>query len=152
MKFLIVALISMSPISELRGGIPTAVFAYKISPLIAYIFCAAANIVPAVILVYSLNWLERFFSSHWLWAKRTLDKIYAKTKKKMSRKFEIYGFIALTLFVAIPLPITGVWTGAIAANIFGVKPKYAIPSLALGVAIAGIIVLTASLGIKVSVR
>ncbi len=152
MKFLIVALISMSPISELRGGIPTAIFVYKMTPSLAYLLCVIANIVPAVVLVYSLDWIERFFSSHWAWAKRILDKIYAKTKKRMSRKFEIYGFIALTLFVAIPLPVTGVWTGAIAANVFGIKSRYAIPSLALGVVIAGVIVLTTSLGIKTSLR
>ena len=51
-----------------------------------------------------------------------------------------YGAIGLALFVAIPLPVTGAWTGSLAAIVFDIKPKYAFPAIVLGVTIAGIIV------------
>ena len=51
-----------------------------------------------------------------------------------------YGALGLTLFVAIPLPVTGAWTGSLAAIMFDIKPRYAFPAIILGVTIAGIVV------------
>ena len=59
---------------------------------------------------------------------------------KKSQKVMKFGAIGLALFVAIPLPITGAWTGSVAAILFDIKPRYAFPAIILGVTIAGIIV------------
>ena len=67
----------------------------------------------------------------------------AKQQEKINR----YGFFGLTIFVAIPLPMTGVWTGAAIAHLLGIRKRRAVPALALGTVIAGIIVTLAALGI-----
>ena len=68
--------------------------------------------------------------------------------KKHSKKFETFEEIALVTFVAIPLPGTGAWSGALVAFVFGIPPKKSIPLIFLGVAIAGIAVSLITLGIK----
>jgi uncharacterized membrane protein len=67
----------------------------------------------------------------------------AKQQEKINR----YGFLGLTIFVAIPLPMTGVWTGAAIAYLLGIKKRMAVPALALGTVIAGILVTLAAVGI-----
>ena len=79
-------------------------------------------------LLSKIKFMDRFFN--WLY-----ERTYKKRKNVMK-----YGAIGLSLFVAIPLPITGAWTGSMAAIVFNIKPKYALPAIFLGVIIAGIVV------------
>ena len=79
--------------------------------------------------------------------RRIFDWLFERTRKKFYNKHEKYGDLALVLFVGVPLPTTGVWTGAVAAWLFGVKPKKAFALISLGVSISATIVTLITLGI-----
>jgi len=126
------------PISELRGAIPLAL-AMGFSPLKAYILAFTGNILPVIPLLFLLQPIvDRF--RHIKWVGSFFDWLYERTRKKASlvEKFEAIGLI---LFVAIPLPITGAWTGCVAATLFKIRFRYAFPAILAGVVIAGLIVL-----------
>ncbi len=152
MNQLLVALIlSVLPISELRLALPIAMdYALKNSMPIFPIFflIVILNILVIFPILFFLDYLhERFmvFSLYrkifGFWLRKTQKKV-DKIEKRMPR----YGYLSLTLFVAIPLPVTGAWTGCLIAWVLGLERKKSIPAIALGVCIAGIIVLGASLG------
>ncbi len=143
-KEVITLLISTLPIFELRGAIPIAVLQFNMPIAKAYILSVIGNLLPILPILYFLEpirkllskikFMDKFFT--WLY-----DRTYKKSKNVMK-----YGAIGLTLFVAIPLPVTGAWTGAVAALLFEVPPKYAFPSIILGVLTAGVIVSLITLG------
>lgn len=137
-KELIVLIISMLPISELRGAIPVAIFKFNMPIFKAYIISVIGNLIPVLPIIYFLEPIRRFLSKIKLFRK-FFDWLYERTYKR-SKKVMKYGAIGLALFVAIPLPVTGAWTGSVAAIIFNIKPQYAFPSIIAGVLVAGIIV------------
>jgi uncharacterized membrane protein len=138
-------LISMLPISELRGAIPYALTVGKMGWLEAYITAVIGNFIPVIPI---LLFLEK--ASAWLRRYRIADRFFewffnrTRRKGKIVEKFEAVG---LVLFVAIPLPVTGAWTGCAAAVIFGIPLKLAVPAIALGIMIAGCVVTLASMGV-----
>lgn len=143
---LAVILIAMTPISELRGAIPVAIGIYKMNPLDAFLLSIFGNILPVAPLLLYLNtmerWLRRFsiFNKFFNW-------LFERTKRKLSDDIARYEALALCIFVALPLPATGAWTGCAAAFLFGMKFRRAFPAILLGVVIAGIIVTLASIGV-----
>lgn len=132
-------IIGALPISELRGAIPVAMGIYGMTPLEAYFFSVVGNLLPVIPLLLFLepvsNYLRRYriFDIFFTW-------LFARTHRNHTERFEKYGTFALTLFVAIPLPVTGAWTGCAAAFVFGIKFKHSLPSITAGVMIAGVIV------------
>lgn len=132
--------VSMMPIFELRGAIPLAVLHFKIPLTLAYFLAWAGNLVPVLPLIYFLEPIRKFLSRFSVF-KKFFDWLYRRTYRKSHRVMK-YGAIGLTLFVAIPLPVTGAWTGSVAAIIFDIKPRYAFPAIVAGVTIAGVIVST----------
>jgi uncharacterized membrane protein len=126
-KDLKIFVMAMLPIIELRGAIP---YAICVSPEVwipkAYLLAVIGNLVPVIPIL--------FF--------RFLTWLFARTRRR-AEIVERYEAIGLTLFVAIPLPVTGAWTGALAAFIFGIRRRWAIPCIALGVMIAGVVVILA---------
>lgn len=131
---------AMTPIAELRGAIPLGVLVYKLPAAEVFLWAVVGNMIPVPIILFALepvsNWLRRrsrFFD-------RFFEKLFSRTREKHGWRFERFRDLALVSFVAIPLPMTGAWTGALAAFLFGVKPRRAIPLIATGVAIAGAIV------------
>ncbi|MBU2617583.1 MAG: small multi-drug export protein, partial [Euryarchaeota archaeon] len=88
------------------------------------------------------NHLRRYKS----WDK-FFDWLFTRTHRKHNERFEKYGAIALSLFVAVPLPVTGAWTGCAAAFVFGIKFRHALPAILLGVLIAGVVVTLTCLGV-----
>ncbi|MDI6840860.1 MAG: small multi-drug export protein [bacterium] len=134
---IITLLLAMAPISELRGAIPYAL-SQGMGYVEAYIFSIIGNLIPAIPLLLLLGpiseFLRRFkpFENFFTWW-------FGYTLRR-SKLVERYECIGLTLFVAIPLPITGAWTGSVAAFLLGIKFKFAFPSIVLGVLLAGIIV------------
>jgi uncharacterized membrane protein len=140
-----VFLLSMLPISELRGAIPIAIGVYNLSPIEAYFWAVIGNIIPVIFILKYLDTVSKFlasrskkFNSFFLW-------LFERTRKNHGHKFEKWGALALITFVAIPLPITGGWNGALAAFVFGIPFKKALPLIFLGVMIAGVIVTGLSL-------
>ncbi len=143
-KYLIAFVISMLPIVELRGGIPAAIFGdsfmggEKIAWYWAYLLCCFGNLLPIpFILIFIdkvIKWMNgsKHFSKLGTW----LEKKAAKNTGKVQK----YEFFGLMLFVAIPLPMTGAWTGALVAGVTKMKFKHAMISITGGVLIAGAIV------------
>lgn len=130
--------LSMLPIAELRGGIPYAIF-NGISPVLAYFICVGANIMAFPIVHFFLEFLHPYFMKVKLY-ENLFDKIVVRTRKKIEGNIEKWGFWGLMIFVMIPLPVTGAYTGSFAAWLFNIQKKKAFMSVALGVVIAGIIV------------
>lgn len=139
-------LLAMSPIFELRGAIPLAMGVYSLSPLEAYLISVIGNLVPVVFL---LLYLEPV--SHWLMryrlGKAFFDWLFTRTYRKHVERHQKYGLLALTFFVALPLPVTGAWTGSAIAFIFGLKFRQAFPAIAVGVCIAGAVVTASVMGV-----
>ena len=130
-----VAAISALPWIELRGGIPVGVFTFHMNPLLAFAIATVANcliIYPAFIF---LDWFFDLMNRIPFMA-----KMIKKTQDNAKPYVDKYGMLGLGVFVAIPLPGTGAYSGALAAHIFGIKGKKAFISIALGVVGAGIIV------------
>jgi uncharacterized membrane protein len=145
-QVLSVLVMAALPVSELRGAIPLAIGLYHFDPVTAYLLGVLGNMLPVPFLLRLLepvtdllrrvSTLERFIT--WL---------FARTRRKHSALVKQWGAFALVLFVAIPLPATGAWTGALVAHVFGIPFRYAFPLIAVGVSIAGVIVTLATLGV-----
>ncbi|MDD2352440.1 MAG: small multi-drug export protein [Candidatus Caldatribacteriota bacterium] len=140
-----ITLLSTLPVLELRGSIPIAISYYHLPVLESYIFAVFGNLIPAVFLLLYLKPFSDFlrkcpiFDIFFSW-------LFKRTRRH-EKKYEKYGALFLLFFVAIPLPVTGAWTGSVAAFLFGIRFWYAFPMIAGGVMIAGIIVTFANLGI-----
>ncbi len=138
--YLLSALLGIIPISELRGAIPYAYF-NEVPLFWAFLIGVLSNaLVPFIGFVF-------FATLHTLLDKWKLyhnffEKTIARARKKVGEKVNKYGLLGLMLFVAIPLPITGAWTGTVGAWVLGLDRKKSILFILLGVLIAGIIVTT----------
>lgn len=145
---LVVFLISMSPVFELRGAIPVAIGVYHMAPLSAFFWAVLGNVIPIVFIILGLDLLINKFLIHRIYIfNRFFTWLFERTRKNHSGKIERWKDLALMIFVAIPLPGTGAWTGALIAYVFGIPLKRAFPMIALGVLIAGIIVSLVTVGI-----
>lgn len=134
------------PISELRGAIPMGVGAFHFPIYKAYGLSLVGNLIPVIPILFLLERVSQFLSTHSRLAERFFEWLFAHTRRR-SRAVEKYGAIGLILFVAIPLPITGAWTGCVAAFLFGIRKNWAVLCITLGVILAGIIVSFATLGV-----
>ena len=142
--------IAALPIVELRLAIPwalapTSVFGGGLEWWQAFIWAICGNFVPIIPLLVILepvsNWLRR-----WSLFDRFFEWLFTRTRKR-GKWIERYEALGLILFVGIPLPGTGVWTGAVAAFVFGIRFRYALPCVVLGMLLAAILVTLASLGV-----
>ncbi len=127
---------------ELRGSLPLSILYYRNNPVVSFFVLTAFNIliVPLVFLLWDI--------ALFLADKIKIVDIYLKKLRKRSEKaVEKYGFWALALFVAIPLPGTGAYTGAFIAEPFGVDKRKAFFSVAVGVFVAGLLVMLMSVGV-----
>jgi len=138
------ALLSMTPIGELRAGIPVAI-ASGVSPLVAYVVCVLANILVVPILFFFLEVIHRRLL-HVGSYQSAFDKYMEKSRKKTGHLVEKYGVFGLALFVAIPIPVTGAYTATLAAWFFGMNKWKTVLSILLGLLMAGAIVLFVVLG------
>ena len=135
---LITALLSIAPISELRGAIPYALA--KGMPVVwAYLFCVSMNFLASILVLVFLNTFHKLFYHINLY-RRFFDNFIEKARNKVGAKLDKYGTWGLTVFVAIPLPVTGAITGTLGAWVLGMKKRQILPAVLAGVAIAGIIV------------
>ena len=136
---------AMTPIGELRLAIPLAIYTYDVNWYLALPIAVVGNMVPVLILMPGLNRLSRILSSFPNPAGKLLAWQENRLRRVQSRRFDRYGGLALVILVAIPLPMTGAWTGSLAAWTFRIPPRRAIPLIALGVLIAGLIVTVVTL-------
>jgi uncharacterized membrane protein len=134
--------IAVIPISELRGAIPIAISVYHFPWYYAYLFGVIGNLLPVPFILLLLDKIIPLLGRVGFLDK-LMQRYFAWTKRR-SKQIERYGWFGLTLFVAIPLPVTGAWTGSILAVLLGMKFKRAFSAILLGVIIAGIIVTCAT--------
>ena len=131
-----VAFISMLPLIELRGAIPVGM-TLGLSTIVTYIIAVIGNILPIPFIL----WFSRPIMA-WLKKTKLLRPIAEKLEKKTEAnrdKIMKYSAFGLFIFVAIPLPGTGAWSGALAAALLDMRFKYAFPSIVAGVMTAGLI-------------
>jgi uncharacterized membrane protein len=145
-------IISALPIVELRGGLPLAInYAIENNLPISLVFflIVLTNILVIFFVFYFLDNLHKIFLKN-SWYKKFFNFYLNKMQKKIDKfekKYSALGFLTLIIFVAIPLPGTGAWTGCFVSWILGLDRKKSIFSIATGVLIAGILVLLATLGL-----
>ncbi len=136
---LAVVVVSMVPIIELRGAIPLGHF-LDLGTIPTYWWAVLGNLLPVPIILWLLPPVARWAERHWAWLDRTIERLSTYTERRHSHRFERMRDVALISFVAIPLPVTGAWSGAMAAYVFGVKRGRALVLISIGVMIAGVIV------------
>jgi uncharacterized membrane protein len=146
-----VLIISMSPFFELRLSIPMGIFYYHIPTSLTFVLSIIGN---TFVIIPTMLFLEHFISFLMKKVKlidKICTKIFEKTKHKHTKSFNLYGALGLILIVALPLPGTGAYSGALIAYVFGVPIQKALPLLSAGVIIAGFIVTILSMGVNASI-
>ena len=137
-KELVVLVISALPVLELRGALPVAINLFHFPWYYALLLAIIGNLLPVPFLLLFLSNISRLLSKIGIFEKM-LHWLFEHTRRR-GKIINRYERIGLTLFVAIPLPVTGAWTGSLAAVLFGLKFKHAFLSIFVGVLIAGAIV------------
>jgi len=132
------AILTLLPVFELRGGLPYALL-LGIPWMLAYPYCVLLNALVAPIAYLFLDSVHKLLY-RWPFYSTNFDKLVERTRKKMTRKVEIFGFWGVAVFVGIPLPVTGAWTGTLGAWILGLSRKKTLLAILIGVAISGLIV------------
>ena len=147
-KKVLVFLISMCPILELRGGLIAAAL-LNLKPVESYILCIIGNVIPIPFILWFMNKILIFMrnSKHFKKFALWLDKKVEKNKGKIEK----YGYLGLVLFVGIPLPGTGAWTGCLVASVLELDKKKSFIAAVLGVFMASIIMMIVSFGVIKSI-
>ncbi len=143
-KEIMVFIISLMPILELRGGLLAASL-IGLDPIPSYIISIIGNILPIPFILWFMGSILK-----WMHGKKHLNKIATWLDKKVEKnksKIENVGFWGLTLFVGIPLPGTGAWTGCLIASVLQMDKKKSFLAATLGVIMASIIMMFISFGL-----
>ncbi len=143
--WLITLIFAALPISEVRGAIPLAIGVYGFSPLEAYLLSVFGNILPIIPLLLFLGPVSDFLRRFSL-GDKFFTWLFGRTRRKYIQDHEGFGLTALAIFVAIPLPMTGAWTGCAIAFLLGFRFWPAFAAIAAGVLIAGAVVTATVMG------
>lgn len=139
-KWLTTIVISMLPIVELRGSLPAAVKVFGLGWGLSYVLSVLGNMVPVPFLLIFYPAVERMLRRIGFMA-RFFDRLNDRARRKGHRKVELWGELGLVFFVAIPLPVTGAWTGTLIAFLFKLDRVRAFFAILAGVMIAGLIMM-----------
>ena len=142
-KELVVLVIAALPVLELRGAIPIAINMFGLPWYYAFFLALIGNLRPVPFILLFLEALTRVLGKADI-LRRMLDWLFERTRRR-GRIIERYERIGLALFVAIPLPATGAWTGSLAASLLGLPFRHAFLAILAGVFVAGVIVTCLSL-------
>ena len=136
---------SMVPVLELRGALIWAA-ADGLNPVLSYIVCVIGNTLPVPFLIMFVRPIFEWMKKRTAWMRNIAEKLEAKAHDKAEtiKKYEMLG---LFLFVAIPLPGTGAWTGSLIAAVLGMRVKHSFPMIFLGVLTAGVIMTLGAFGV-----
>ena len=138
-RCLFTMLVSMIPIIELRGGLPFGV-ALGLPYHLAFPAAVIGNLIPAPFIIVYIRRIFELMRRYLPWLNGVVDKLERKAHLK-GRKVQKYQYLGLWLFVAVPLPGTGAWTGSLAAAFLDMRLKKAMPAVILGVMTAGCIMI-----------
>ena len=145
-EFILTLLVSMLPVVELRGGIPFGVAA-GLPVWAAYLAAVIGNLLPVPFIVVYIQRIFMFMRQNMPRLNSVVDKMEQKAHLKSASVLK-YQYLGLAIFVAIPLPGTGAWTGALVAAFLDMLLKKAMPSIMGGVLSAGLIISILSYGVK----
>ncbi len=146
-KYIIIFLVSMVPLLELRGAIPFSV-GFGLPSIPSFIICVIGNMLPVPVIFWFarrvLEWGKdkKVIGGFFTWCLEKGDKGGKKLTEKAGRGV----YVALFLFVGIPLPGTGAWTGTLAASFLDLEWKKSVVAVMAGVVLAGIIMYLVSIG------
>ena len=136
-----VALVSALPVLELRAGIPLGRLLLELGAVPTWFWAVIGNLAPLPVVFWLLGVCDRYCTPDRVgWLRRLLDRLYARTRRRHTAWFARISDLALVALVAIPLPLTGGWTGVLAAYVFGVPFRRAFWLIGVGVAVAGTVV------------
>ena len=147
-----VFILSMLPVLELRFAIPYGMAALEMSRWTALIFALAGNWLISVFLLWALDPVTQFLRKHIPGMKPLTDWLFHRTRTKHSKKVTEMGHIALLLFVAVPLPGSGAWSGSLVSYLFDVKKKTALLWITLGLIISGVVVAYGTTGVMQAIE
>jgi len=139
MIYIITAFLALLPISELRGAIPYGI-ANGLTPVFTWFYCVFLNAAVGPLVYIFLSTFHKFLV-RFSWYQNLFERFVEKTRHKIEGKVKKYGYLGITIFVAIPLPVTGAYTGTLGSWILGLEPKKTFLSVLVGVMISGSIVL-----------
>lgn len=127
-------IIAAIPVVEVRGAVPIALEIFHLPVVTGALLSFLGSIVPALVIPSVLQAIEIPCRRASKTCARFLDWTAHHVEKRYTQRYRALGAVGLAVFVAIPLPLTGVWTGALAAWLFRIPKRYAIPALILGTA------------------
>ena len=136
--FLLSGFLTLLPISELRGGLPAALMGGIPLPL-SLAYCIALNALVGPLVYLFLATLHKLLIK-WSFYQNLFEKIIERARHKLEQKIQKYGYIGLTLFVGIPLPVTGAYTGALGAWILGLDFRKSVLAISLGLIVSATLV------------
>lgn len=151
LRLIYAIILSILPISELRGGLPLAIIyatENNIPIILVFALIVLANILTIFLVFYFLDNIHHILLKTKIY-KKIFESYVNKIQKKIDKfeeKYSTTGFLALMIFVAIPLPGTGAWTGVILSWLLDLDRKKSILSISAGVIIAGFLILLGTLG------
>lgn len=134
----------MLPVLEIRGAIPVGV-ALGLNPWVAFAIGVVGNMIPVPFLILLTRKIIEWLKKHNILTR--FARWLEKKGEQHGQKVVTYSFWGLFVLVAIPLPGTGAWTGALVASLLDLRLKNALPAICLGVIAAGLIVLTITYGV-----
>lgn len=143
--FIHTLLMAMTPVVELRGAIPYGL-ANGLNPWLTYLAAVIGNMIPVPFIMIFIRQIFFWLRQKSNWLKDRVDWLVARAEKK-SELVHKYALVGLTILVAIPLPGTGAWTGALVAALMDIRLRQSFPAVFLGVLIAGVIVTAIGLGV-----
>lgn len=137
---LAVLILAMAPVVELRAALPVGLAVYKLPLWQVMPIVLLGNMIPAFFIIYFWDWIIDNTKKHIPWLNNILSRFHERVKGKSAQKVNLYGPLALILFVAIPLPGSGVWTGALIAWLFELPKLRSMAAIFVGVLLAAIAV------------
>lgn len=148
--FFWVLLISVVPVIELRGAIPVGC-GLGLPAWQTFLAAVVGNMIPVPFIILFIRRIFAFIRLQWPWLNSLLDGIEKRAEKKIEtvQKFEFWG---LLLFVALPLPGTGAWTGSLIAALLDIRLRRALPAILAGVIIAGVVMSLVSYGVSLGIQ
>lgn len=143
---ILVFIISMMPILELRGGLLAASL-LKVNPIVAYIISIIGNVLPVPFILLFIKRIIEWLGNSKIKFFKKIVKWLEKKVEKNKEKIEKYGYLGLILFVGVPLPGTGAWTGCLIAAVLDMDRKKSFICTLCGIIMASIIMMILSYGI-----
>ncbi len=148
LKYIEVFLLAATPIIELRGALPVAILGFHLQIWQAYLLCVIGSFAPTIVIVYLLGPVSDFLRKYIKFFEWFFSKLFQYARDKNSKKIEALKESSVFIIAALPIPLAGAWSAALAAFVFDIPPRKSLPLMFLGTAVAGGIVLLLTLSAK----